>query len=54
MGWNSWLQILKQQREEARIEASRIPVACPNDGTPLREGPQGQLFCPWDGWQPQR
>lgn len=29
------------------------PVACPNDGEPLLAGPQGQLYCPFDGWQPE-
>jgi uncharacterized Zn finger protein (UPF0148 family) len=24
-------------------------VACPNDGEPLRTGPDGQLYCPFDG-----
>lgn len=28
-----------------------VPVACPNDGEPLRTGPDGILFCPYDGWQ---
>lgn len=34
-----------------RDEASRPPAACPNDGEPLRQGPGGKLFCPFDGWQ---
>jgi len=32
---------------------SQPPTACPNDGTPLKEGPPsepGVLFCPFDGW----
>ena len=47
-GWWTYLNILK----EVRTGANRKPlVACPNDGEPLREGPNGVKFCPFDGWQ---
>ena len=47
-GWWTYLNIIK----EVRTGANRKPlVACPNDGEPLREGPNGVLFCPFDGWQ---
>jgi hypothetical protein len=26
------------------------PLACPNDGEPLRPEPDGRLRCPFDGW----
>lgn len=32
----------------------RPPVACPNDGEPLRRSPDGILFCPFDNWRPGR
>jgi hypothetical protein len=50
----SWEQLLSIQREAAEIaleERSRPPAACPNDGEPLRTGPNGELFCPYDGWR---
>ncbi len=25
---------------------------CPNDGETLQQGPDGRLFCPFDGWRP--
>lgn len=27
------------------------PSACPEDGVPLQVGPNGELYCPFDGWQ---
>lgn len=51
MGYEDLLQILKEGREEQAAERSRIPSACPNDGTPLEPGPRGELHCPFDGWQ---
>lgn len=36
-------------RDQAR-DGARIPLtSCPNDGEPLRTGPSGQLYCPFDG-----
>ena len=49
-GWYSLLSIREEQLEAARAE-SDPPVACPNDGEPLQSGPDGQLYCPFDGWQ---
>lgn len=55
MGYESLLEILKANVEEYQ-EALRLetdePVECPNDGTPLEEGPDGQPFCRFDGWRP--
>jgi uncharacterized Zn finger protein (UPF0148 family) len=28
-------------------------LACPNDGTPYLSGPNGELYCPHDGYRPQ-
>lgn len=53
MGWDL-LSTLKQQAEFIAYYKSIPPVACPNDGTPLRQGPTsdpGILYCPHDGWQ---
>ena len=51
MGFEQYLSILKAAREQERLEASQPPVACPNDGTVLQSGPNGELFCPFDGWR---
>ena len=54
MSWYQLLDVLKERRSEAEFYASRPPVACPNDGTPLVSSPSGadsQLFCPHDGWK---
>ncbi len=44
------LDILKNAKQIQQFERSRIPSACPNDGTPLEEGPNGELHCKFDGW----
>lgn len=49
MSWEQLISIYKEAREIAREEATT--AACPNDGEPLREGPNG-LYCPFDGWIP--
>ena len=54
MSWEQLLSI-KQEAIEAAREDERntaAPVACPNDGEPLKTGPGGQLECPFDGWRP--
>lgn len=52
MSWEQLADILKTARLEHEYYISQPPRACPNDGEPLREGPDGQLFCPSDGWRP--
>ena len=52
MAWEQLLSIYREQAEELASERDRPPVACPNDGEPLTKGPQGQLFCEFDGWTP--
>lgn len=51
-GWYGLLSSLREAREEFEAESVQLPQACPQDGEPLREGPDGQLFCPFDGWRP--
>lgn len=51
MSWEQLLSIYKQQAEDVRDEATKVPTACPNDGQPLQTGPNGELFCDFDGWQ---
>jgi hypothetical protein len=50
-GWGSLLAINQEARLIAAEEAVRRPTACPNDGQPLVTGPNGELFCPFDGWR---
>jgi len=52
MSWEQLIAIRDEARTLAQDEALTPPAACPNDGEPLREGPAGQLFCPFDGWRP--
>lgn len=47
MSWEQLLDIAAEARDIARDEATRPPQACPDDGEPLREGPQGVLYCPF-------
>jgi len=51
VGWEQLLTIRREQVETARAELAAPPQACPNDGEPLRAGPNGELFCPFDGYQ---
>ncbi len=52
MSWEQLVDILAEGRAEAAAEEAEPPQACPNDGEPLKDGPDGELFCPFDGWRP--
>lgn len=48
MGWDLW-STLVQASEYKNYYDTTLPMACPYDGTPLREGPPnkpGVLYCP--------
>lgn len=54
MSWYQLDSILKEQSAYWQAYAASPPMACPNDGEPLQQGPpehSGILFCPFDGWQ---
>lgn len=51
MSWEQLLSIAQEAADLKRDELSRPPVACPNDGEPLLQGPDGTLFCKYDGYQ---
>ena len=51
MSWEQWLTIRDAAVDEGKRWRDSPPAACPNDGQPLREGPDGVLFCISDGWQ---
>lgn len=52
MSWQQLLSVYEQQRQAVRDEPALRQQACPNDGEPYRVGPQGQLYCPFDGYEP--
>lgn len=52
MGWYTYLSIIREARDVETTLAALGPRACPNDGEPLTEGPDGKLFCKFDGWRP--
>jgi len=39
MSWDQLLEIQREARKRQLEEVSRPPVACPDDGTPLEDGP---------------
>lgn len=47
--WNGLLDILREGARLAREERERVPLACPDCGEPLRNGPRSELYCPFDG-----
>lgn len=52
-GWDLYAT-LQEQASYQEFYKTATPMACPNDGTPLVQGPPSQpgiLFCPFDGWQ---
>lgn len=53
MAWRQLAEIYSEARTERELYLSQPPSACPNDGEPLKEGPDGRLFCPFDGWRPE-
>ncbi|GAA3718239.1 hypothetical protein GCM10023082_14740 [Streptomyces tremellae] len=52
ISWEQLRDIVQAAAALAADERAQPPEACPNDGEPLRSGPDGQLYCPWDGWRP--
>lgn len=52
-GWDLFSTLAEAAQYEDYYRTAP-PVACPNDGEPLRQGPPQDaaiLFCPYDGWQ---
>lgn len=47
--WYGLLSILSEAVDMVREEAQQQPVACLDCGEPLRTGPRGELYCPFDG-----
>lgn len=52
-GWDLYAT-LSEQAQYKEYYDTRRPVACPNDGTPLKAGPPQRpdiLWCPFDFWE---
>ncbi|MFI6304277.1 hypothetical protein ACIBCH_20595 [Amycolatopsis thailandensis] len=52
--WWGLFDIYREAAEIRRDELERDPEACPRDGEPLVTGPDGELFCRFDGWRPNQ
>jgi hypothetical protein len=50
MAWEQLLDIAREAAAEREAERGTPPSACPNDGEPLQEDPQGRLRCRFDGY----
>jgi hypothetical protein len=50
-GWYGLLEISQEAKAMAVEFEAAPPLACPNDGEPLRSGPHGELYCPFDGYR---
>lgn len=49
MAWEQLVAMIQEARDIDQTDRSTAPTSCPNDQTPLREGQDGKLFCPFDG-----
>jgi hypothetical protein len=49
-GWGGYLNIVREAGQLAAAERAAPPLACPNDGEPLRSK-DGILWCPFDGYR---
>lgn len=52
MSYYQLADIYRVAQDEEQQNAQAVPEACPNDGEPLKDGPDGELYCPFDGWRP--
>ena len=51
-GWYGLLGIYQEAADIILSGADIEAQVCPNDGEPLRTGPDGALYCPFDGYRP--
>jgi len=49
-GYYDLIGIYKEAQDLQQEFDSQPPLCCPNDAQPLDKGPNGILFCKWDGW----
>lgn len=50
MSWEQVQAIVAAARQEWEQNRKGPPAACPLCGTPLSSGPEGELFCVFEGW----
>ena len=50
ISWEQLKAIMDEARATRELERREPPVACPNDGEPLEQGPRGTLHCKFDGY----
>lgn len=50
-GWYGLLGLIQSGRETWRAFREMTPLGCPLCGGELRSGPNGELFCRFEGWQ---
>lgn len=51
-GWWSLIDIFDEASDLVLQGWEQERLVCPNDGEPLRSGPEGELYCPFDGYRP--
>ena len=51
MAWQQLIAMIEEGRQLDAEAATKTPVECPNDYTTLEAGPDGTLWCRWDGWR---
>lgn len=54
MSWESLIVLGEEFKEILRLESETQPAACPECGGLFQTGPNGELFCSFDGyiWRP--
>lgn len=51
-GWYDLIAIYKEGADQVLSGRDIEATVCPNDGEPLLTGPDGNLYCPYDGYRP--
>lgn len=49
MAWEQLTGMIQEAADWVRAKESEPPAQCPYDQQPLAAGPDGTLFCPWQG-----
>lgn len=51
-GWYAFSSLVREAIGYAAVEPAMRLRACPNDGEPYSQGPDGGLYCRFDGYRP--
>lgn len=49
MSWDQLSAMIQEAHDIDQEDRSSEPISCVSCYTPLKAGPDGGLFCPWDG-----